>query len=230
MHRISSQRGQGERLTDFGNPALQSGTVAGVRAVDRDGMKHATTRMIYAYWNQLRGGRAAPERGEIDPGEIRHALGDTFILEAPRGGSASVRLAGTRLCALFGHELKGRAFESFWAPNTAGDPDTLIELVVNETVGCIAGLVGRTYQSEPIHLEMILLPLRHQGKPHARLLGAIAPLAVPSWIGLRPLESLATLSMRVIPPPGSGAMPAPLEHAESHRRAPLLTVHQGGRA
>ena len=42
-------------------------------------MKHATTRMLFAYWDTLRGERAAPDRGEIEPGEIRHILADTFI-------------------------------------------------------------------------------------------------------------------------------------------------------
>ena len=192
-------------------------------------MKHPTTRMIFTYWDLLRGGRAAPERGEIDPGEIRHALGDTFILEAVPGGTAVVRLAGTRMCALFGHELKGRAFETFWAANTAGDPEALVDLVVNEAVGCIAGLTGRTPHGDPIHLEMILLPLRHQGKPHARLLGAMAPLEVPSWIGLRPVDNLATLSMRVIPPTESAPLASGSPRPSGAGRAPYLTVHQGGR-
>src|SRR5215204_4458470 len=47
----------------------------------KHGMKHATTRMIFGYWDALRGERSAPERGEIEPGEIRHVLADTFVLE-----------------------------------------------------------------------------------------------------------------------------------------------------
>ena len=44
-------------------------------------MKHSTSRMLFSYWDALRGERAAPERSEIEPGEIRHILADTFILE-----------------------------------------------------------------------------------------------------------------------------------------------------
>ena len=193
-------------------------------------MKHATTRMIFAYWDLLRGERAAPERGEIEPGEIRHVLGDTFILEAAPDGAA-IRLAGTRICALFGRELKGHAFASLWAANSTGDPQALLDIVLGDTAVCIAGLVGRTEYGEEMPLEMILLPLRHGGKPHARILGALTPLTVPAWIGLRPLQGLATRSMRVIP--GSGPMgavsPEAPRPAPPEARRPALTLHRGGR-
>ena len=99
--------------------------------------------------------------------------------------------------------------------------------VLGETSGCIAGLVGRTEYGEEMPLEMILLPLRHGGKPHARVLGALAPLTVPAWIGLRPLRELATLSMRVMP--GSAAMPARAEAPRTAPDRPMLTLHRGGR-
>ena len=44
-------------------------------------MKNLSTRLVYEYWDALRGERAAPERGEIEPGALRHALADTFVLE-----------------------------------------------------------------------------------------------------------------------------------------------------
>jgi len=45
-------------------------------------MKHDSTRTVFDYWTERRGDRPAPERSEIDPGAIRHALGDTFMLAA----------------------------------------------------------------------------------------------------------------------------------------------------
>jgi hypothetical protein len=214
-------------LIDFDRASFQTGTAPARAGVDT-GMKHAATRMIYAYWDLLRGARAAPERGEIEPGEIRHFLGDTFILELAPGAPSTIRLAGTRICALFGRELKGHAFEDLWAANESGDPNALLEPVVSETAPVVAGLVGRTEHGDRVNLEMILLPLRHGGKPHARVLGAVAPLMVPTWIGLHPVESLATLSMRVMPPTRAAkAPPDPSEPAT--RSPPQLKVYQGGR-
>ena len=34
-------------------------------------MKHASTSMLFEYWNERRGSRPAPERSEIDPADIR---------------------------------------------------------------------------------------------------------------------------------------------------------------
>jgi len=70
-------------------------------------MKHAASRELYAYWEAKRGTRPAPERAEIEPGAIRGILSDTFILALDRGLGRPVRLAGTRVCALFDREIKG---------------------------------------------------------------------------------------------------------------------------
>ena len=58
-------------------------------------MKHPSSRALYAYWDKLRAGRAAPERGELDPGAIRSILGDVMILEVGGPHRYAVRLAGT---------------------------------------------------------------------------------------------------------------------------------------
>ena len=95
-HRFCSSMEQ--KLTDRGTSA----------------MKDQKTIDLFLYWNRLRNGRPAPRRHEIEPADIRSLLGDTFILEEDTRGQAIFRLAGTRLCALFGQELKGFVFASLW--------------------------------------------------------------------------------------------------------------------
>ncbi len=77
-------------------------------------MKHESTRALFDYWNEKRGTRPAPERADIDPAAIRHALGDTFMLAADFVDQLRFRLAGTRVCALFCREIKGEEFISLW--------------------------------------------------------------------------------------------------------------------
>jgi hypothetical protein len=152
-----------------------------------DTMKHPTSRMLHSYWDRLRRERAAPERSEVEPGAIRNLLADALILELdmPRS-AASVRLAGTHVCALFGRELKGRSFDALWGAPDA-DPWRLIEAVALDTVGVVAGLRGTTERGEAVDLELLLLPLRHQGETQSRILGALSPACVPHWLGLRPV-------------------------------------------
>ena len=81
-------------------------------------MKQASSRELFGYWAARRGKRTAPERGEIEPSAIRRALGDVFILEFDRRGGHPFRLAGTRVCALFGRELKNEPFLNLWDEET----------------------------------------------------------------------------------------------------------------
>ena len=198
-------------------------------------MKHATSRTVFTYWDSLRGERAAPERGEIEPGELRHVLADTFILELGPARVAEIRLAGTRLCAFFGRELKGLPFQLLWQGEAARDVAHLIDVVVEETAGVVAGLRGKTDEDDSLDFEMILLPLRYRGQTHSRLLGAISPAAVPHWIGLHPLAAFETTSMRVIWPSRRTTEAAPdiastVIGVEALKRRRHLVVHPGGRS
>jgi hypothetical protein len=197
-------------------------------------MKHPTSALLHAYWNGLRGARAAPERAEIEPGEIRHILADSLILEVePAARIATIRLAGTRLCALFGAELRGRGFAGLWGEAPAADPWRLIEVVVQETVGVVVGLVGVTPDGDSVDLELLLLPLRHRGKTQARVIGSLAAAHPPSWLGLKPLTALRTVSLRILTGPEEAREPdLPPEPANDpgEDRRPRLVVHQGGRA
>ncbi len=185
-------------------------------------MKHVSTRVLFAYWDGLRGERTAPERAEIEPGAIRHVLADTFILDLEEPGSAVFRLAGTRLCALFGGEMKGLDFAALWRRQAGNDIDHMLSTVVDDAAGIVGGVVGTTRRGATVNLEVLLLPLRHRGRTNARLLGAISPAVVPSWIGFDPVESLSMLSLRVIRTSGQKEDPAQGE------RRPHLVVHKGG--
>lgn len=198
-------------------------------------MKHPTSRMLHAYWERLRGERAAPERAEIEPGEIRHLLADSLILELDMAArQATVRLAGTRVCALYGRELKGLPFATLWGPH-APDPWRLVEIVAHDTLGVVAGLRGANAAGESIDMELLLLPLRHRGRTQVRALGTLTPESAPHWLGLRPLAAADTTSLRILtrrdpdaaatlasPPAPPAGPPEPL------RRGHLL-VHAGGR-
>jgi hypothetical protein len=85
-------------------------------------MKHVSTRTLFDYWNRRRGRRRALARSDIDPGDIRSALGDTFLLAADFVDEIRFRLAGTRICTLFAREIKARlsiAFGTTRAANTS---------------------------------------------------------------------------------------------------------------
>jgi hypothetical protein len=165
-------------------------------------MKAAATRDLFAYWNGLRGARAAPERSDVDPAAIRRTLGDTFILEADAGAGYPFRLSGSRICDVTGHEMKGEAFLSLWR-----EPDrtTLLDAlatVSDDAAVAVVGAQGSTELGRRLDLEIGLLPLRHRGRTHARVLGSLAAVETPYWLGACPVTRFELASLRMIWPSG----------------------------
>lgn len=192
-------------------------------------MKHPVSRELHRYWTVLRGGRSAPERSELDPAAIRGVLADTFILELgePEAAPFQVRLSGARLNAFWLTELKGRVMPALFKPADRPEVSRVLRTVLDQQVPALAGLRAAPVDGgRAVDLEMILLPLKHRGRTHARLLGAAAPYAVPSWLGLVPVEELDLVSVRYLhEAPATFGRLAPAARQHGH-----LTVHEGGRA
>jgi len=161
-------------------------------------MKHPSVRELYDYWNAQRGLRAAPERSDIEPGAIRRALADTFILAYDTGTGHSFRIAGTRLCAAFGRELRGAAFIDLWDHESRQRMHDLLGVVTRECVGVVAGARGRSAEGAVLDFELLVLPLRHRTAADARLLGGLAPRDVPYWFGMNPIGRLSLGTIRYL--------------------------------
>jgi len=153
-------------------------------------MKHAASRELYAYWQEKRGTRPAPERADIEPGAIRGALSDAFILALDRSTGHPVRLAGTRVCALFGRELKGESFLGLWTTASRPTVADLLAILADECIGTVAAVTAQNKTGEPIDLELLLLPVGTRRPKFARAIGVLAPLKVPHWLGLSPIGAL----------------------------------------
>jgi len=192
-------------------------------------VKHTSTRLIFAYWNRQRGHRSAPARSEIDPAAIRHALGDTFILSADFIDGIRFRLAGTRVCALFGREIKGELFNALWSETSRAQISNIASAVVNETIGAVAGVTGRTEKGAEAELELLLLPVRRDGRTRVRALGSLTPLKVPYWLGE---ESVVELELRTLRHIGAAqtevGVPQFRSGASQHMRHGFR-VYSGGR-
>lgn len=117
-------------------------------------MKHAASRALTAYWNERRGKRAAPDRADIEPGAIRRILGDTFILAFDPHQGHPYRLAGTRVCALFGRELKSEPFLGAWSGEDREAMATLVATAARESNGVVASVAGTTSEDWNVELEL----------------------------------------------------------------------------
>lgn len=189
-------------------------------------MKHPASRELFAYWEERRGKRSAPERADIEPGAIRKVLSDAFILALDGGAGHPFRLAGTRVCALFGRELKGEPFISLWAGASQPIVSNLLAILNDERVGTVAGVTAQSADGEPIDLELMLLPLSASRPSLARTIGILAPLKAPQWLGSSPLGALTLGSRRHI---GASVETRLLPRFMAPRRRHLV-VYEGGRS
>ena len=78
-------------------------------------MKHASTRALFDYWNRKRGRRTAPDRSDIDPADIRHVLGDTFMLAADFADEFDSGSPEPGSAHCLRREIKGEAFNAQWS-------------------------------------------------------------------------------------------------------------------
>jgi hypothetical protein len=161
-------------------------------------MKHSSSRQLYAYWEKQRGPRSAPDRADIDPAFIRHALGDIFILAADFVDEQRYRLAGTRICALFGREMKGESFNASWTANSRNQMAEMLTELAGEHTGFVAGVTARNADGAATELELLLLPLAHRGHARVRAIGVLAATDLPYWVGDRPITELALGTVRHI--------------------------------
>ena len=88
------------------------------------------------------------------------------------------------MCALFGRELKNEPFLDLWDEETRAPLAQLLAVVADEATGMVAAAKGRTAEGWSQDLELVLLPLAHRGDTHARMIGALAPLTAPFWLGV----------------------------------------------
>jgi hypothetical protein len=190
-------------------------------------MRHPSIKELFDYWNHRRGHRAAPDRADIEPGAIRRVLADTFILSYDERSGHPFRIAGTRVCAAFGRELKNDPFLDLWDAESRTQVRDLLNVVANEAVPVVASARGTSTAGTTHDVELLVLPLTHRGHTNARILGGLAPRDAAYWLGACTLGNLALGTLRYLGPDVETAPPiAPLRPAGRIRHG--FIVYDGG--
>lgn len=184
-------------------------------------MQKSSTRTLYNYWNSIRGARSAPDRKDIEPTRIREALANTFILELDESEKFSFRLAGSHLCTSYCRELKGRSFSALWHERDHDAMETLTRAVTEDHAVALVTFQGTTAVQTRVSFETILMPLRHNGSTHTRLLGAMTALDEPYWLGVQPIMEQRITGLRLI-------WPDDVSLEETVREVASHVVNEGG--
>lgn len=171
-------------------------------AMSRVEMKNRTTQILYSYWNEVRHGRLAPKRFDIEPARIAGILAETMILERADDSTLRFRLAGTRIAEQFAAELRGQNFFELWGET---DRTTLRHQLtaLQEQGGALRfDIDAATASGRTVAFEAILLPLVHTRDIVDRFLGSISCAHLPLWLGTEPLTTLRLTASETIWPDG----------------------------
>src|ERR1700752_4221896 len=117
----------------------------------RNNMKHPSSREFYAYWDRMRGNAQAPDRSDIEPSAVRELLGDIFVLSYDAEAGYPFRVAGTRVCALLGRDLKDQSFSALFTSKARSEIEDMIAVVAEETLPAIAGLTAKSATRDTRH-------------------------------------------------------------------------------
>ena len=163
-------------------------------------MKHPSSREFFAYWDEKRGRARAPDRSDIEPSALRDLLADIFVLSCDAPAGFPFRVAGTRVCALLGRDLKDQSFASLFASEARREIEEIVAAVAEETLPAIAGLTATTQDGASAHLELLLLPFLTRAHTPISLTGLLAPfetntgalgqLSLTSWRYLHQPEKI----------------------------------------
>ena len=169
-------------------------------------MKHPSSRQFFTYWNDKRADARAPDRSEIEPSAVRELLGDIFVLSYDAAAGYPFRVAGTRVCALFGHDVKDNSFSALFTEASRREIEEIVAAVAEEMLPAIAGVTSTAPNGATAHLELLLLPFSTRAHAPVSLTGLLAPfednhgvlgaLELTSWRYLHLPQKLVPRTLR----------------------------------
>jgi hypothetical protein len=182
-------------------------------------MKHPSNRQFFAYWDEKRGDSRAPDRSDFKPDGFRELLGDIFVLACDEASRYPFRVAGTRLSALLGRDLKDQSFPDLFGTDSRRDIKDVITAVTEDMVPAVAGIAA-TSNEGVMHLELLLLPFNQRAHVPLSLTGLLAPFES----GHSNLRDFKLTSWRYIHPPAERLVPRALRKLKLARG---LMVYEG---
>lgn len=137
-----------------------------------DTMQTTAGNEIFSYWLELTRNQAVPLQRDFEPARVRHRLQDLFILGYDLAGDLAFRLAGTRICSMFGRELRGQPYSKLWHDMQKAESGATIKAVLAGGQPVVCDVVGLAPDASHSY-ELLLLPLRSGDTQPDRVLGAL---------------------------------------------------------
>jgi len=130
----------------------------------RDSIEHPDLRTLYDYWDKRRGGRRWPARADINPVDLKFALGNLSLIDVSHDPlQFTFRLLGTLFAQRLGQDFTGRTVDDIPDPDYRAEITAAYRKIV-ETGEPSSTMGERTFDGEPRRFETLRLPLSEDGK------------------------------------------------------------------
>jgi hypothetical protein len=130
----------------------------------RDGIEHHDLRTLYDYWNARRGGRRWPARADINPIDLKFALGNMSLIDVSREPlRLTFRLVGTLFAQRLGADMTGKTFDDIPDPAYRDELKAAYKIIA-ETGEPSVAQGERVFDDKPRRFETLRLPLSDNGR------------------------------------------------------------------
>lgn len=192
-------------------------------------MLHPGSRALFRYWEAIRGEMSAPPRDWLDLKKIRSLVPSLFMIERRPGKGYVWRLAGTRVCELWGTELTGKPalvhVERF-------ERETLTRLfdgVVDAHQPFVLRFRLNSSQGMSVAAELVGLPLRARNGAATFVFGVVMPfreISRPRHDQVTSFELSAARTIWTEPVPG-GETAVPAKSPVANSPQPFQIINGG---
>jgi hypothetical protein len=182
-------------------------------------MLHPGSRQLFRYWETLRAEKAYPRREDVDFAAIKAVLPDLVIIERDHlRKSFRYRLAGSRVCALFGANLTGSDVFSGWDHFETDVIRRHLEIALTRFQPAVVRMRLTTDREQQLAAELVVLPVQMQNSTRVQLIGGMFPFRPATGLGHINIAGRELVSARVIWTEHQGIVPVA---AESVPQRPL---------
>lgn len=171
-------------------------------------MLHPGSRQLFRYWETLRAEKAYPRREDVDFAAIKAVMPDLVIIERDHlRKSFRYRLAGSRVCALFGINLTGTDVFLAWDHFETDVIRRHLEIALTRFQPAVIRMRLTTDRDQQMAAELVVLPVQMQNSNRVQLIGGMFPFRPVAALGHTSIAARELVSARVIWTEHQGSLP-----------------------
>lgn len=143
---------------------------------DETTILHPSSRMLFRFWETMRGGSPAPRRDALDLRQIRPLVPHLFIGEyATKARVFRWRLAGTGICELYRREVTGTNMLAGWDAFESDTISRFLSSTLNAKQPAVLRFRMQTDHDQVVGAELAAFPMLAVDGITSHLMGGLFP-------------------------------------------------------